>query len=946
MTDEQSPTIGRVAVEGVRFEHRADALGVGVAMPRLSWTIVTDTPGWWQSAYEIAVLDGAGEETTGRIASDQSVLVAWPFEPLSSRQQRTVRVRVWGTGDEEPSAWSAPQTVEAALLHADDWSARFIGPAAPEDTSLPQASPLLRKAFALRGDVRQARLYVTALGVYEPYLNGAVVGDHVLAPGWTSYNNRLRYQTFDVTALLQPGTNVVGAMVGDGWYRGRLSFNGGRRNIYGDRSALLAQLEITYADGTTDTIGTDTSWRTTAGPILASDIYDGETYDARRERPGWAAAGYDDSDWQDVRLVEHPLETLFAPTGPPVRRTQTMPAVEIITTPSGRTVVDFGQNVVGWLRLRVGGNTGHTITLRHAEVLEHGELATRPLRTARATDQYTLRGDGTETWEPRFTFHGFRYAEVENWPGTLALDDLEAVVVHSDIERTGWWESSDALLNRLHDNVVWGMRGNFLDVPTDCPQRDERLGWTGDIEVFAPSACFLFDVAGFLQSWLRDLAADQNEDGIVPFVVPNVIPGDPVPAAAWGDAAVIVPWVLYQRYGDSAILADQFNSMRAWVDHIAGRAGDSHLWNTGFQFGDWLDPSASPDNPAAAKTEAELVATAYFARSADLLAVAAGVIGRTDEQGTYGALAQRVRDAFAREYITPNGRMVNDATTAYSLAIQFGLMPSEEQRQRAGARLATLTRNSGYRISTGFVGTAIISDALTATGNHAAAYRLLMQQACPSWLYPVTMGATTIWERWDSLLPDGSVNPGEMTSFNHYALGAIADWLHRTVAGLAPAEPGYRRMAVAPRPGGGLTHAKARHRTPYGIAQAGWRIEGDEITVDVEVPPNTRARVVLPQGEGEPIEVGSGTHQWRYPFRTPARPRLTLQNTLGEFVEDGEAWDAVVAAFPVLAGREIGMGAMAQIPLEHMLGFISEGQASRADIEAALVALQREGEVG
>ena len=943
--EDRSTAIGHpsVEVDDLRFEHGPDGLGIGNAVPRLSWTVTTDSPNWRQTAYEITS-EGDGEESTGRIASDESVLVQWPFAPLASREQRTLRVRVWGDGD-EPSAWSAPRTVEAALLHAEDWSARFVGPGWDEDTSQMQPNPLLRRTFDVRGPVAQARLYITSLGLNEPYLNGALVGDEVLAPGWTSYNNRLRYHIFDVTSALHEGANVIGAMLGDGWYRGRLSFGGGRRNIYGDKLALLAQLEIRYQDGSSDTITTDDQWRAVEGPIVGSDIYDGEAYDARRERPGWAATGYDDADWKGVQTVEHDLATLFAPTGPPMRRTEVVPAVEIITSPSGRTIIDFGQNVVGWLRIKVRGTAGHTITFRHAEVLEFGEMAIRTLRSALATDTYTLRGGDTETWEPRFTFHGFRYAEVENWPGTLSTSDLEAVVVHSDLERTGWWESSDALLNQLHENVIWGMRGNFLDVPTDCPQRDERLGWTGDIEVFSPTASYLYNVAGFLQSWMRDLAVDQSPDGIVPFVIPNVIPTDLVPAAAWGDAAVIVPWVLYERYGDTAILADQFNSMRGWVDCIAARAGESHLWNTGFQFGDWLDPSAPPENAALAKTDSELVATAYFARSSDLLARAAGVIGRTEEQQHYRALADRVRDAFAREYVTPNGRMVNDASTAYSLAIQFGLMPTEEQRMRAGERLAVLARNSGYRVSTGFVGTALICDALVNTGQVETAFKLLMQKACPSWLYPVTMGATTIWERWDSMLPDGSVNTGEMTSFNHYAFGAIADWLHRTVAGLAPAAPGYRRIAIEPQPGGGLSHAKARHRTPYGIAEAGWRIANGEITVDVTVPPNTSARVVLPQSDMEPIEVGSGSHSWTYPFTRPKRPNLSLMSTFGELVEDGDAWDAIVKVAPQFAGQEIDMGSRSETTLAQWLAFIHNGDAIRADIEAALVGLEREGAI-
>ena len=942
--------VSDVTIATVRFEYCQDALGIGTARPRISWMVNTAVEGWNQAGYELEVYGRNGRllDQTGRVESDQSVLVPWPFAPLSSREQFSVRVRVWGI-DGGLSAWSALAPVEAGLFHAEDWTARFVTPDWEEDISRAQPLPLLRRGFEVRSRVTRARLYITALGVYEAQLNGEVVGNHVLAPGWTSYHHRLRYQTFDVTNLLREGHNALGAILGDGWFRGRLSFAGGRRNIYGNRLALLAQLEIEYADGPAERVVTDETWRAALGPIRASDLYDGETYDARLERPGWSMPGYDDHGWAGVRLLEWNLGTLVAPPGPPVRRIELLEPVAITTSPAGCTIIDFGQNLVGHLRFTVQGTAGQMITLRHAEVLEDGELCTRPLRTARAIDYYTLRGEGVETWEPRFTYHGFRYAEITGWPGELRADDICAVVCHSDLERTGWFECSDPLINRLHDNVVWSMRGNFLDIPTDCPQRDERLGWTGDIQVFAPTATFLFDVAGFLVSWLADLAAEQRERGTVPFIIPDVMSLSSPPAAAWGDAAVIVPWVLYQRCGDTGILAAQFDSMRAWVDLVASIAGDQRLWESGYQFGDWLDPTAPPERPDAANTNPHLVATAYFAWSAELLGRIAGVLGRAEEEARYLALAAEVRDAFHAEYVTTRGRLLSDSATAYALALQFALLRDEAQRRHAGARLASIVRERGYQISTGFVGTPLLCDALCSVGEYDAAFRLLTQRECPSWLYPVTMGATTIWERWDSLRPDGSINPGEMTSFNHYALGAVADWLHRTVAGLAPAAPGYRRLDICPRPGGGLTSARARHRTPYGMAEASWRIEADQITIEAVVPPNTTASVTLPGNEEAPLIVGAGTHRWSYRYQLPeaSQPALSLTSPLAEVLEEPEAFRALMGVLHRhLPEAAAVMEAEARIPwnrsrpLHEVLLLTPNAEAVFADLRAALNTLQ------
>ncbi|OQR64449.1 alpha-L-rhamnosidase [Streptomyces maremycinicus] len=756
------------------------------------------------------------------------------------------------------------------------WTARVISPSRPARPSATEVRPaaLLRGEFTARGTVGAARLSVTALGVYELELNGTVVGDHVLAPGWTSYRHRHRYQVFDVTDLVEEGANAWGAHLADGWYRGLLGFNGGTRNIYGEDTGLLAELRIEYTDGTSHTVTTDGDWRWSDGPVTAAGLYEGEEYDARREPAGWSGPGFDDSAWEPVRLLPFDTSVLFEADSPPVRRVESVAPVAVTTSPGGRTLVDFGQNLVGRLRIRVRGEAGRTVTLRHAEVLEDGELCTRPLRHATATDRYTLRGDADgEVWEPRFTFHGFRHAEIEGLPGDLDPADVTAVVLHSDLRPTGWFSCSDASLNRLHENVVWGMRGNFLDVPTDCPQRDERLGWTGDVQVFAPTAAFLYDVRAFLRSWLRDLAADQRDDerGVppvfspaIPVITPVEIPPGNPPMAGWCDAAVIVPWVLYERYGDTEVLRAQYASMRGWVDAVDRIAGDGRIWGAGFQFGDWLDPAAPAEDPGRSTTPSDLVATAYFAYSARLLARTAQVLAEEDDAEHYYALADSVRDAFRARFHTGGGRLTDETQTAYALALRFRLLDDDAERAEAGRRLADLVAAGGHRIGTGFLGTPLVCDALTDTGHVDTAFGLLTQRSCPSWLYQVDMGATTVWERWDSMLPDGGVNPGEMTSFNHYALGAVADWMHRSVAGLAPAEPGYRRLLVRPRPGGGLTWARAAHETPYGRAETGWRVEGNLLLVDLLVPPDTSALVDLPGAE--PVTAGPGRHSFHTPL--------------------------------------------------------------------------------
>lgn len=715
------------------------------------------------------------------------------------------------------------------------WRAAMISPIADLD-----AAPVLRRQFALEGEPVAARLHASSLGVFEATLNGQPVSDDVLSPGWSSYEWRLRYRSYDVTALLA-ASNELRVQMGRGWYAGRLGWSG-RRGLYGDRLGLIAQLQIEFADGTTQTIVTDESWEAAPSATTLNDLYDGQTIDARWREP---------EQWGGVEAIAFDASLLTPYVGPPTIRHEARPPEKIWTSPSGKTLVDFGQNLVGWLRLRARGNAGEVITVRHAEVLEHDELGVRPLRTALATDHFILSG-GDDAFEPTLTFHGFRYAEVNGFPGELQTDSVAAVVVHSELERIGTFECSDPLLNQLHSNIVWGLRGNFLDVPTDCPQRDERLGWTGDLSVFAPTACFLYDVQGFLQDWLHDLAAEQRaQNGRIPSVVPDILKfEDKRPdlmaetTAIWGDAAVWVPWALWQAYGDRAVLEDHYDSMAWHVRHVASLLSDEGLWASGFQYGDWLDPAAPPGQPWEARANRKVVATACFFRTATSVAAAARVLDRADDAAEFDALAARTRVAFNAHYVEADGTIKSDAVTVYALAIVFGLLDAEAEA-KAGERLAILVAENGHRIATGFAGTPYVTDALTRTGHLDDAFALLLQRECPSWLYSVTMGATTIWERWDSMLPDGSINPGEMTSFNHYALGAVGDWMHRTIGGIAPLEPGYARVRIAPRAGGGITWAKASLQTRHGRVGVEWSLDGDALSGSVVLPEGVRGELDL-----------------------------------------------------------------------------------------------------
>ncbi|QPL05278.1 MULTISPECIES: alpha-L-rhamnosidase [Actinomyces] len=869
--------------------HRAGAtvLGGTGATPALSWEMPTAPAGWEQAAAEIEVTHGpvGGPTITESVVLDgpSTLFSPWPLTPLASRERATWRVRVTGT-DGTVSDWSAPAVVETGLLERSDWSARPI--TAPGNTRTDPAPVLVRRLTVPEGTTA-ARLHLTAGGTYEAFIDGVKVGTDELAPGWTEYRDRLLVQTHDVTTALTPGEHEVAVVLGNGWYRGHLTW-AKREAVYGDRLWLLAQLELTGPDGTT-TVGTDERWTWRPSNVSANDLYDGQDVDLRLPALGSADA---EAQVELLPLPEQALEptTLQMPTVIGEVR-----PVEVITTPSGRTVLDLGQNLTGHVRLTVTGEAGTVLTLRHAEVLERGEMGMRPLRGAACTDRVTLSG-GHDVVAFTLTQHGFRYVEVDGFPGdgeTLA-QAVTARVVSSGMERAAWFDSSHALVNRLVENTRWSTIDNFITVPTDCPQRDERLGWTGDIGAFAPTSLSLYDAAGFLASWAKDLAWAQTPDGAMPVVSPDVLGGTKL-TCAWGDAITLVPWAAYEATGDPALLASTVEAMARFVDGVAAVAGPSRLWRGGFQFGDWLDPDAAPDNPADAKADPDVVATAYFARSAAITARAFAVLGEAGRAAHYEALSAQVRRAYLDAYVTTDGLMLSDCATVYAQALAWDLLDTPRRVAGAGQRLADLVRLRSFRISTGFVGTPLVPAALVKGGQAATAVRLVLERQCPSWLYPVTMGATTIWERWDSMLPTGEINPGEMTSFNHYALGAVTQWLITDLAGLAVAAPGGTALRVAPVVGHGFSHASVVRRLPVGTARVEWALDGDRLEVRVEVPVGARAELALPGAE--PETVGHGRHE-----RTVTVPAEVLGRsgapvmTVRDLIDDEEAWTRCVEA--------------------------------------------------
>jgi Glycogen debranching enzyme len=887
----QSPVLGNATtkVSKLSCEYLTNPVGLDVSSFRLSWQIQSTENNVLQSAYELRVasemklLEKPDVWSSGKVVSAQSVNVPFQRESLRSGQRMYWQVRIWDNKGGK-SAWSSPAFFEMGLLNPSDWQARWIAFGQEKEDRISKPAQYFRREFIATKSIKSARAYVTALGLYQLYINGQKVSADLFTPGWTSYNKRLQYQTYDVTAMLQK-QNAIAAVVSDGWYRGHIGF-GHQHDFYGKKLGLLARLHIDYTDGTFETIGTDDHWKVcNNGPITSSDIYNGECYDATKELSGWSRPGYADAAWNNATLLDHTYNTLIASQSVPVRATTEIKVKKQIKTRKGEAVYDFGQNMVGWVRARLNGRKGDTITFRFAEVLDKdGNFYTDNLRNAESTDIYIVKGEPGEVFEPHFTFHGFRYLKVSGNSVDLSPDCFTGVVVHSDMLLTGNFSCSDSLINKLQHNIQWGQRSNFLDVPTDCPQRDERLGWTGDAQVFSMTAAYNFNVAPFFSKWMADLSADQFEDGRVPHVIPNVI-GNDGGSTAWADVSVIVPWNMYLIYNDKQILERQYASMKNWVEYMKRRAGDDYLWTDDYHFGDWLAYATTWSDYPGATTEKDLIATAYYCYSTTLLGKIASILGKTDDAAAYNKLAENVKSAFCKEYVTANGRLVSHTQTAYVLALAFNLLP-ESVKPKAADFLAKDVRKFGH-LTTGFVGTPLLCGTLSSIGHDDLAYMLLNNKNYPSWLYPVLKGATTIWERWDGIKPDGSFQDVGMNSFNHYAYGAIGDWLYRHVAGIDfdVENPGYKHFILAPHPGGGLTNAVSELESVYGKIVSKWTVVNNEFGYEVVIPANTSASVTLPYAtlakvklNNHPVgskatqedhkvslELGSGKYTFAYP---------------------------------------------------------------------------------
>ena len=847
------------------IEYKTNPLGLDEVQPRFSWKLESDRNDTRQTAYRIIVSNSEPLWDSGRVESEQSILIEYLGVLFEPRTAYTWTVTVW---DNHGESASASASFETGLLSgaAFEGKARWITHGLDKDET---ASPIFTKTFTVSKPVARARLYATALGLYEAELNSEKIDDSFFAPGWTSYRKRLQYQTYAIDTLRE-GENQLRFTLGKGWYSGALGFMP-MPNLYGDTTAMLALLIVSYNDGTEELIGTDESWDVSTGTICFSEIYDGETQD-------WTLP---ETCIGKALSFEHGFDTLVAQENEPVRCLMTLPVVREFMAPNGEHLFDFAQNLTGWVEVKITGRPGQKIVLHHAESLdENGNFYTGNLSFAKATDTYILSGED-QTIRPHFTYHGFRYVCVEGLEEGQSIE-LTACHLSSDLKENGSFSCSDSRVNRLQQNIVWGQRDNYLDVPTDCPQRSERLGWTGDATAFTPTAVFHQNIMPFMRKWMHDFSADQTAETGAPQVVPNTLGNDQMGPAYWGDVATVVPWTLYETYGDKRVLIEQYESMKTWTEYVRRSCGANGLWQTGFQYGDWLGLDVEANGLADERkgaTDDYFVANACYLWTLQIMADTAAVLGNGEDEAFYRDLREKVLSAFRDEYVTKTGRLVCETQTAMTLALHFGLV-EEKDRAAIAERLAQNIAAHKTHLTTGFVGTPYLCLALSDNGKHDVAGKLLLQEENPGWLYEVKMGATTVWERWNSIMPDGSFNPANMNSLNHYAYGAIGYWLYTRLCGLKRLEPGYKRLAVAPQFIKGITHAALTYECVYGTIKTAWHCEGGTITVDLTVPANTTAELTLPE-KGETLTLGSGSYHYEYATETHLeQDRYTLETQL------------------------------------------------------------------
>lgn len=907
---------GEIVPTDLRCEYHDSPIAISANLPRFSWKLKATTPGsrnLVQTAYEIQAAretDGFKNPalwSTGKRTGSATSQIEWSGRLLQSRDRIAWRVRVWD-GSDHVSDWSAPATFGVGILHPEDWTAMWIS--SKKDHAFtstqniqnfagdPKRGTLhLTPAKYFRKDFRtspviRATLYATALGAYTVEINGKRVSDERLAPGWSAYQKRIHSQAYDVTALIHGGDNAIGATLVDAWYSGYVAYGLltdqeglvpgiSGRYYYGKSPAVRLQLELERSDGSRESIITDTSWKTSLGPITESDILMGESYDARKEMPGWSAPGFDDSNWESVVCKTGTDSKIEPHPGVPVRPIEEIRPKTVTEQKPGVFIFDLGQNISGVVRLKVKGKAGDKVTIRYAEMLhQDGRMSTENLRCARAVDTYTLKGDPAgETWTPEFTYHGFQYVELTGFPAKPGIDAITGIVIHSDTPYYGSFECSDPMLNRLYQNILWTQRANFFEIPTDCPQRDERMGWTGDAQIYVRAATFNADIASFYTKWLRDLNDDQWDYGAYPAYAPRPLarPHEHH-AAGWMDAGVICPWTIWQVYGDTRVISEHWRKMNDFMDWRAKRDIKLSGAVDDCGFGDWLSVGD-------VKTPISFIDLAYHAYDAGLMADMAEAIGNMADSRKYRRLAAKTRTAFQKAWLKPDGKLTVHNQSAYAIALFFDLIPAD-QRAKSAAHLADLIATNSNKMTTGFLGTRPLLPALSANGYHDLAGILMQQREFPSWGYEVDNGATTIWERWNSYIKGQGVHNPEMNSFSHYAFGAVCEWMMADLVGIDNAAPGFDKIRVAPRPTGTITHASASTETRHGTLACAWKIEGSQFSADITIPPNTTAEIVLPvSGEireggtaadkrpgihkvtGNSLSVGSGVYHFTAGFQ-------------------------------------------------------------------------------